>query len=262
MSVRSEAVVRSLGILFTEGTHCGLTDTELLERFLSRSDETAAHAFEGLVLRHGAMVLDVCNRVLGDPHDAQDAFQATFLVLATRARSIRRQKSVGSWLHGVALRVARRARSDAARRKAHERRIAEMTRDASRIRRPGRRSRLPGPARGGRAAAADVPRAGRPLLSRGHDPGDGGRAARLSGQHAGRPADAGAGAAEGPPGPPRHLPGGRPAHRGTGGRTRLDGAARFPGQFHGRSGGPGHVRRRQSPWRRHRSRIESPGAWR
>jgi RNA polymerase sigma factor (sigma-70 family) len=137
MSVRSEAVVRSLGILFTEGTHCGLTDTELLERFLSRTDEMAAHAFEGLVLRHGAMVLDVCNKVLGDPHDAQDAFQATFLVLATRARSIRRQKSVGSWLHGVALRVARRARSDAARRKAHERRMAEMTRDAVAFEEPG-----------------------------------------------------------------------------------------------------------------------------
>ncbi len=137
MSVRSEAVVRSLGILFTEGTHCGLTDTELLERFISRPDETAAHAFEGLVLRHGAMVLDVCNRVLGDPHDAQDAFQATFLVLATRARSIRRQKSVGSWLHGVALRVARRARSDAARRKAHERRMAEMKSDAVAFDDPG-----------------------------------------------------------------------------------------------------------------------------
>ena len=190
MSVRSEAVVRSLGILFTEGTHSGLSDAELLERFLSRADGAAAHAFEGLVLRHGAMVLDVCHRVLGDAHDAQDAFQATFLVLATRARSIRRQKSVGSWLHGVALRVARRARSDAARRQAHERRIAEMNgRDIASE--PGSRSRLPGPARGGRAAAAEVPRAGRPLLSRGHDPGGGGRAARLSGQHAGRPADAG-----------------------------------------------------------------------
>ena len=137
MSGRTETVVRSLGLLFTEGTHCGLTDAELLERFLSRSDDAAAHAFEGLVLRHGPMVFDVCNKVLGNPHDAQDAFQATFLVLATRARSIRRQKSVGSWLHGVALRVARRARSDAARRKAHERRIAEMNGREARIRGDG-----------------------------------------------------------------------------------------------------------------------------
>jgi RNA polymerase sigma factor (sigma-70 family) len=127
MSVRSEAVARSLGLLFDQGTHCGLADSELLDRFLSRTDEGAAHAFEGLVLRHGPMVLDVCTRVLGDPHDAQDAFQATFLVLATRARSIRRHRSVGSWLPGVALRVARRARADAARRRVHERRVAEMT---------------------------------------------------------------------------------------------------------------------------------------
>ena len=55
------------------------------------------------MLRHGPMVFDVCNKVLDNPHDAQDAFQATFLVLATRARSIRRQGSVGSWLHGIAL---------------------------------------------------------------------------------------------------------------------------------------------------------------
>ena len=107
------------------------------------------------MLRHGPMVFDVCNKVLDNPHDAQDAFQATFLVLATRARSIRRQKSVGSWLHGVAFRVARRARSDAARRKAHERRIAEMNSREAHSRDDGRRSRFPGRARGGRAAAAE-----------------------------------------------------------------------------------------------------------
>ncbi len=127
MSVQSEAVLRSLGLLFGEGTQCGLADAELLDRFLTGSDDAAAQAFEGLVLRHGPMVFDVCNTVLTNPHDAQDAFQATFLILATRARSIRRQQSVGSWLHGVALRVARRALSDAARRQAHERRMAEMT---------------------------------------------------------------------------------------------------------------------------------------
>jgi RNA polymerase sigma factor (sigma-70 family) len=126
MSRQSGAVVRSLELLFAEGTHCGLSDAELLDSFLDRSDDGAARAFEGLVLRHGAMVLDVCRRALGDPHDAEDAFQATFLVLATRARSIRRRKSVASWLYGVALRVARRARADAIHRRAHERKAAEM----------------------------------------------------------------------------------------------------------------------------------------
>jgi RNA polymerase sigma factor (sigma-70 family) len=127
MNARSEADVRSLAILFGVGTSCGLSDVELLERFLDSSDQAAEGAFEGLVVRHGPMVLDVCRKILGDAHDAQDAFQATFLILATRAKSIRKQRSIGSWLHGVALRVARRARSDTARRKTQERRIAEMT---------------------------------------------------------------------------------------------------------------------------------------
>ena len=127
MCARSDAEVRSLEILFNVGTSCGLSDVELLERFLASDHDIAELSFEGLVVRHGPMVLDVCRKILGDDHDAQDAFQATFLILATRARSILKQKSVGSWLHGVALRVARRARSDAERRKFQERRIAEMT---------------------------------------------------------------------------------------------------------------------------------------
>jgi RNA polymerase sigma factor (sigma-70 family) len=73
------------------------------------------------------MVLRVCRSVLPDRHDCEDAFQATFFVLAVRARSIRRRQSVGSWLHGVALRVAACSRSRAARRRRHERRRAEMT---------------------------------------------------------------------------------------------------------------------------------------
>jgi RNA polymerase sigma factor (sigma-70 family) len=126
MGVQAGSVVRSLGLLFVGGTHCGLADAELLDRFVTLRGDDAAHAFEGLVMRHGPMVLDLCRRTLGDPHEAQDAFQATFLVLATRARTIRRRKSVGSWLHGVALRVARRARREAARRRALEHRIAAM----------------------------------------------------------------------------------------------------------------------------------------
>ena len=118
---------RFLEMLFSAGTACGLSDAQLLERFVAGEGETAEAAFESLVLRHGPMVFDVSLKILGNTHDAQDAFQATFLILATRARSIMRQGSVASWLHGVALRVARRARSDAARRKAQEQRIAEMT---------------------------------------------------------------------------------------------------------------------------------------
>jgi len=127
MSGRFGGDVRFFETLFSVGTTCGLSDAQLLERFVSRRDETAESAFESLVLRHGPMVFDICLKILGNVHDAQDAFQATFLILATKARSIIRQGSVGSWLHGVALRVARRARSDAAKRKVHERELAEMT---------------------------------------------------------------------------------------------------------------------------------------
>ena len=73
------------------------------------------------------MVLRVCRAVLGDRHEVEDAFQATFLVLAVRARSIRRRGSVASWLHGVALHVAAAERSRAARRRRHELVRAEMT---------------------------------------------------------------------------------------------------------------------------------------
>ena len=91
-----------------------------------RSGESAESAFEALVLRHGPMVFDVCYKVLGNPHDVQDALQSTFLILAVKAGSIRRQESIASWLYGVALRVASHARSEAARRRAGERRIAAV----------------------------------------------------------------------------------------------------------------------------------------
>ncbi len=128
MSGRLGTDSRFLETLFSAGTACGLTDAQLLERFVSGHDETKEAAFEGLVLRHGSMVFDICKKILDNTHDAQDAFQATFLILATRARSIMRRGSVGNWLHGVALRVARRARSDAARRNVQERLIAKLKR--------------------------------------------------------------------------------------------------------------------------------------
>ena len=83
-----------------------LPDGQLLERFTTGHREAAELAFDALVERHGPMVLRVCRRLLDDPNDADDAFQATFLVLLRRARSIRERGSLAAWLHGVALRVA------------------------------------------------------------------------------------------------------------------------------------------------------------
>ena len=117
-------VRRYVRALFDVGTVAGLSDGQLLDRFASRGGELAELAFSALVERHGPMVLRVCRRVLADPHDAEDAFQAVFLVLARRAASIRSRESLASWLHGVALRVASAARAARDRRKAHEGRAA------------------------------------------------------------------------------------------------------------------------------------------
>jgi RNA polymerase sigma factor (sigma-70 family) len=88
----------------------GLSDDELLGRFNAQRDGSAEAAFEALVRRHGPMVLRVCGHILADMHDAEDAFQATFLVLARRSGSIRRPELLGNWLYGVALRTAREAK--------------------------------------------------------------------------------------------------------------------------------------------------------
>jgi len=99
------------------------TDQELLGRFATHHEEAV---FEVLMQRHGPMVLGVSQRVLSHPQDAEDVFQATFLVLARKAKSIRRQASLGSWLYGVAYRLALKLQASAARRRARERRVAEM----------------------------------------------------------------------------------------------------------------------------------------
>jgi RNA polymerase sigma factor (sigma-70 family) len=117
---------RQLGRLFDAGTAVGLSDGELIRRFANRRDESAEAAFETILARHGAMVLSVCRQVLGDPHAAEDAFQATFLVLVRRAGSLRVREpgSIGPWLYGVAYRIALKARQSAGRRRARERRAA------------------------------------------------------------------------------------------------------------------------------------------
>ena len=114
--------------LFDGGTTVGMDDEQLLERFVATRQEVA---FEALIARHGPMVLGVCRGAVGDEQDAQDAFQATFLVLARRAGSIRRRESLASWLYGVARKVAARARADAARRRAREQVAAARPRTAA-----------------------------------------------------------------------------------------------------------------------------------
>jgi RNA polymerase sigma factor (sigma-70 family) len=97
-----------------------------LESFVAGHDETAEASFAALVERHGAMVLGVCRRVLGNHDAAEDAFQATFLVLARKAGAIARREQLASWLHGVARRAALDARARATRQAAREKRLGAM----------------------------------------------------------------------------------------------------------------------------------------
>src|SRR5262249_26048755 len=110
------------------GTVGDLTDGQLLERFATGHGEVAELAFAAIVERHGPVVLRVCRAILRDEHEAQDAFQATFLVLVRKARRLRGRDSPGPWLHQVAYLAACCARKAAGRRRAHERRAAEMSR--------------------------------------------------------------------------------------------------------------------------------------
>src|SRR5262245_23670663 len=94
-----------------------VSDARLMERFIRQDDE---HAFASLVQRHGPMVLGVCRRILGNRDEAEDAFQATFLVLVRKARSLRNCATVGNWLYGVACRTAQEARRSMAKSRAKE----------------------------------------------------------------------------------------------------------------------------------------------
>jgi RNA polymerase sigma factor (sigma-70 family) len=113
----------------------GLTDGQLLEHFICRRDGTALAA---LVRRHGPMVWGVCRRVLRNYHDAEDAFQVTFLVLVRRAASVVPREMVANWLYGVAHQTALKARATAARRKGRERQVTEMPEPAAAEQEPWR----------------------------------------------------------------------------------------------------------------------------
>jgi RNA polymerase sigma factor (sigma-70 family) len=119
---KTASVLRQLRVIFTEGTATGLSDSQLLERFANKRAEsvdaarTAEMAFEAIVNRHGAMVWGVCRRVLGDANEAEDAFQATLLLLVRKAGSLHLDGSLGRWLYGIAHRIALRARLQARRR--------------------------------------------------------------------------------------------------------------------------------------------------
>ena len=118
--LRQRSVLAAIDRLFREGTAAGLSDAQLMERFATRHGEAAEAAFAALMERHGPMVLRVCRRVLNDPHDAQDAFQATFLILVRRPDAVRQRASLAGWLYGVALRVAAHSRAVSARRRVVE----------------------------------------------------------------------------------------------------------------------------------------------
>jgi len=115
--------VRDLQTLFIVGATGVLSDGELLDRFVARREEAI---FEAITHRHGPMVWGVCRRVLRDHHDAEDAFQATFLVLSRKASSVMPREKLGNWLYGVAYQTAMKARSRRAKRRVRESQASDM----------------------------------------------------------------------------------------------------------------------------------------
>src|SRR5262249_41978861 len=116
MAASAGAILRHIQRL--AATHPEQSDGHLLQRFAEQREEAA---FSALLHRHGRLVWARCRHILHHEHDAEDAFQATFLVLARRATSIRKRASVASWLHGVAYRIAVKAKKLMAKRRQRER---------------------------------------------------------------------------------------------------------------------------------------------
>ena len=121
-------IIQQLRTTLVRRNAAGETDADLLQRYLQQRDETA---FEVLLRRHGPMVLGVCRRVLGNEHDADDAFQATFLVLIRKANLLRSPGLIGNWLYGVAYRTSLHARQVAAKRRAKEAKVLPYTEKAT-----------------------------------------------------------------------------------------------------------------------------------
>jgi RNA polymerase sigma factor (sigma-70 family) len=116
-------VIRQLRQAVLRHDEAGWTDGQLLTSFIDHKDGAA---FEGIVRRHGPMVFGVCRRVARNHHDAEDAFQATFLILARKAQSVIPREGVANWLHGVALRTSMNTRATTAKRRGREKQVTEM----------------------------------------------------------------------------------------------------------------------------------------
>ena len=117
MSKVEGEIAKRMERLFAGGTVAGLSERELLQRFSTGRDESA---FEAIASQHGPMILAVCRRVLNDPRDVEDSFQAVFLVLLRKAAHLRDPDRLGPWLHAVATKVALRARSNNWKRRRRE----------------------------------------------------------------------------------------------------------------------------------------------
>jgi RNA polymerase sigma factor (sigma-70 family) len=128
MKAATSPILQTIRRLIENDREKTLSDQQLLSQFRLHRDEAAFHT---LLRRYGSMVLDVCRNVLGNEADAEDAFQATFLIFAQKAGAIRNQKSVGSWLYGVAYRTALKARTGSARREKHEARATRPSTSAA-----------------------------------------------------------------------------------------------------------------------------------
>ena len=179
----TNTVLRQLARVCQEGTLTGLSDRQMLERFVDGRDEAA---FEVLVGRHGPMVFNVCRQLLRDPRDVEDAFQAVFLVLVRKAGVIRVEGSLGPWLYKVANRVAAKPRESST---AGSARHTGGRRDCRRVRicTRSRRYRHGDPG-GARSTARTAPCTLGALLLARNDPRAGGQPARLSGGNRPQPA--------------------------------------------------------------------------
>ncbi|QJW98121.1 hypothetical protein FTUN_5701 [Frigoriglobus tundricola] len=202
----------------------GVPDEDLLARWVTHGDEAA---FELLVRRYAPMVLAACRRLLRDPADADDAFQAAFLVLARKAGSVARGAVLAAWLHRVAVRAALRVRAD--RRKRTDLQAPGRGRSPARpvTGRPGVVGTASGAGRGNRAPSAPAPCRVRSVLPRRENGRRGRPAARLPGRDRVLALDPRAGAAPRPPDPARVRPG-RPARYRCGSRRRCRDRAQRP----------------------------------